>query len=150
MAKRDLLRRGDSDPGRFITQFSLYRRQQSIWYNKVFAREGGTTKLENFWCFRQQSWRILAVFDNNVYEFYKDFSSLLRQSSQKTTNYWAFPNFWQQTNWAFSNFWQQTNCAFPCHFSTTSQLRISFHFLSTDQLRVFLSFISHKYIQCTT
>ena len=24
MAKRDLLRRGDSDPGRFITQFSLY------------------------------------------------------------------------------------------------------------------------------
>ena len=59
----------------------MYRRQQSIWYNKVFAREGGTTKLENFWCFRQQSWRILAVFDNNVYEFYKDFSSLLRQSS---------------------------------------------------------------------
>ena len=46
----------------------LYRRQQSIWYNKVFAREGDTTKLENFWCFRQQCtciW-ILAVIDNNV------------------------------------------------------------------------------------
>ena len=63
----------------FIT--SKYRRQQSIWYNKVFAREGGTTKLENFWCFRQQCIWILGVFDNNVYEFYKDFSSLLRQSS---------------------------------------------------------------------
>ena len=58
-----------------------YRRQQSIWYNKVFAREGGTTKLENFWCFRQQCIWILAVIDNNVYGFYKDFSSLLQQSS---------------------------------------------------------------------
>jgi len=45
---------------------------------KVF---GTTTKLENFWCFRQQCIWILAVFDNNVYGFYKDFSSLLQQSS---------------------------------------------------------------------
>ena len=30
MAKRDLLSRGDSDPGRFITQFTLYKDPRTI------------------------------------------------------------------------------------------------------------------------
>jgi len=47
-------------------EFSLYRKQQSIWPNKVFGREGGTTKVVDFWCFRQQSLWILAVCYNKV------------------------------------------------------------------------------------